>query len=244
MRVAMMSDVHLDGPEDAVQKLFLRFLERLEADELWLLGDVFHRFWTVADRPAPPYEEVFELLTKRIDGGLTVRWVPGNHDFALSTTLANRVGLVVSSTVQQQVGKLRVHAEHGDLCDTGWAYGLTSLVLRGPLFALWSQLIGFKRTWNLLGRLAGAAHYEGPITEGAVVRAQHARASKLLARGADLVVMGHTHVPVNTVGDAGRFVNLGAFDHARHILIVSDTGAHRFFVADDGAIRADDWADD
>jgi len=242
MRVAMLSDVHLDGPQDPVQTLFLRFVRDLQADELWLLGDVFHRFWTVADRPAPPYVEVFELISARIAEGLTVRWVSGNHDFALSSALAARTGLVVSAAVNAQIGGLRVHAEHGDRCDTGWSYALTSLLLRGPLFALWVRLIGFQRAWQLLGRLAGNAHVEGAVTGGRVVEAQRSGAADLLAGDIDLVVMGHTHVPVFDESSSGSFVNLGAFAHTRHVLVVEDARVERFRVTGEGELIPDPWA--
>ncbi len=244
MRVAMLSDVHLDGPQDHVQALFLRFVRDLQADELWLLGDVFHRFWTVADRPAAPYVEVFEVIGTRIAEGLTVRWVPGNHDFALSTALAVRTGLVVSQAIDAQIGDLNVHAEHGDRCDIGWSYALTSLLLRGPLFALWVRLIGFERAWRQLGRLAGSAHAAGPVTDRRVVEAQRVRATELLAGDTDLVVMGHTHVPVFDETTSGSFVNLGAFDHARHVLVVEDARVERFLVTEEGALSPDPWSGD
>ena len=183
-------------------------------------------------------------MASRIAGGLTVRWVSGNHDFALSTVLAERTGLVVSEEIDAQLGALKVHAEHGDRCDTGWSYALTSLVLRGPLFSLWVRMIGFERAWRLLGRLAGSAHAAGAVTDGRVVEAQRVRASELLAGDSDLVVMGHTHVPVFDKSRSGSFVNLGAFDHTRHVLVVEDARVERCIVTADGGLRPDPWSED
>jgi UDP-2,3-diacylglucosamine pyrophosphatase LpxH len=244
MRVAILSDVHLDGPEDEVQRLFLRFIRALEADELWLLGDVFHRFWTIADQPLSVYDEVFRVLRDRIQGGLRIRWIPGNHDFALSDHWAYSVGLDVSEvSIEADIGGCRVHAEHGDLADSSWSYALTTLALRGPLFSFALRLAGPKRAWTWLGRLAGTAHHEGPTVPVSVVAAQRRCAAGLLDRAADLVVMGHTHVPVRDVRSAGAFVNLGAFDKERHILIVEDGRVSRCRVELSGELVSDPWVD-
>lgn len=216
MRVALLSDAHLRGPEDPNQALLLRFLATLEADRVCLLGDVFSHWWHFGRTPFSAYAPVIEALRR-----FPLVFVPGNHDWHAASFFRGELGATVGDPVREHWDGLAVHLAHGDEADRSPGYRLTARVLRGRPFARMVDAMGPTRAWRFLGRLAGAPHAgEAPV---ALLSAQEAQARAHLREGADLVVFGHTHAPGLVRFPEGVYVNLG--DWVRH---------HTWLRVDDG----------
>ncbi|MFZ5478141.1 MAG: metallophosphoesterase family protein [Myxococcota bacterium] len=194
MRVALLSDAHLAGPDDPNQRRLVSFLATLEADRVCLLGDVFQHWWHWGDRPFARYAEVIAALRR-----FELSFVAGNHDFH-AVAFFRAMGADAGDTLDYEWDGLRVHLEHGDAVDGSLGYRALTALLRGRGFAAVLDRLPEERAWTLLGRLAGHGDVR---TDPKLVAAQHARAASL---DADLVVMGHTHAPELS----GRFCNLGA----------------------------------
>lgn len=205
MRVALVSDVHLGGPDDPNQARFLAWLAALEVDRLCLCGDVFHHWWHFGDRPFPAYAPVVDALAAR---GLPLVVLAGNHDFHAPAFFTP--GAPADVHLAEWDG-LRVRCAHGDHVDRSPGYRALSAVLRGRAFRTVVDTLGPDRGWRFLGRLGG----HGDIRpDPALVAAQEADARRHLAEGRDLVVYGHTHAPGVFRWPEGTYVNLG--DWVRH----------------------------
>lgn len=227
MLAALISDVHLVGLKDPTQDALVALLDGLDAQELVILGDLFHFWWGfpgVIDAEFTPTVAALHRLARR---GVRLRFVPGNHDFAVGETLRSLLSLEVAPRLDLTWGGRRFVLVHGDEADTSRGYTLTRWLLRGPIFAALMWALGPQRARRLGLRLAGgsralAAHQPKPW----LVAAQRAWAEAEVRAGrADVVVMGHSHQLEQTRLDGGgEYINLGDFTHDRRFLVVHDDG--------------------
>jgi len=215
MRVVLLSDAHLRGPDDPNQAHLLAFLAGLRADRLCLLGDIFQCWWHFGTRPFDAYVPVVEALR----GGPPLIFVPGNHDFHAARFFQAELGAEVASSLEVNWDGLRVHLAHGDGVDASPGYTTITALLRGRTFARLVDAMGHDRAWTFLRRVAGEPH---GVPSEALVAAQRLEAQQHIARGVDLVVRGHTHAPELTRLQEGHFANLGDWVSHHTYLVVSD----------------------
>lgn len=211
MRIALLSDAHLSGPDDPNQERLIRFFDRLEVDRLCLLGDIFQHWWHFRRdgrlEPFGAYAPVVAALRRH-----RLLFVPGNHDWHAAEFFREELGAEVGAALTATWDGLRVRLTHGDEADQRAGYRLASGLLRGRAFHALVDGLGPERGWRLLGRIAGQPHADRRPDE-ALLEAQRAQAARWL-EGADLAVCGHTHAPgVHAIG-RGHHVNLG--DQVRH----------------------------
>lgn len=213
MRVVLLSDAHLGGPDDPNQVRLLAFLEALECDRLCLLGDIFQHWWHFGREPFAAYAPVVAALRR-----FPLTFVPGNHDFLAAEWFRDELGAEVGAEISTCWDGLRVHLSHGDAADTSRGYRTASAVLRGRPFRTLVDTLGPKRGWGLLARIAGKPH---GVPDARLLLAQERIAAGLLATH-DLVVMGHTHAPSCERLGAGTYVNLGDWVRWHTWLLVED----------------------
>lgn len=222
MRLAAISDLHIgvhagrDGFGHAVGA-FARWFDTLVAshDRVVLVGDVWqsdHGAWpgsrasqlAAARRRAPELASRFERQL----------YVHGNHDAVARTSLGAPSERLI------EVDGLRLLFTHGHqfdpvangaqwLADAG-TYATGSLRRAGlARLARWfeDRDIAIKHA-----RFGGA---QGPYARGAAALAS--------ARGADVVVLGHTHAAELHQGRSAIYVNCGTCSDARREWVVIDT---------------------
>lgn len=221
----MVSDAHLQGQRDPVQHAFISWLEGLEADRLFLLGDIFHHWWTFRGQPMEQYTPVLEALEGVRGRGTELVYVPGNHDFGVGEFFRGHLGAEVGPAHTREVEGQRMLLAHGDEADASRGYRLLSRALRSGVFDQLVQALGPDRGTVLLRRLAGQVHV-GPTNEGPLVAAQRAWATARLGSGehqAHAAVMGHTHVLGRWDGPNGTVFHLGSWlDHRSWLEVVDD----------------------
>lgn len=213
MRVALLSDAHLAGPDDPNQAQVVAFLSTLQVDRLCLLGDIFQHWWHFGREPFAQYRPVVEALRR-----FPITFVPGNHDFLAAEWFRAELAAEVGATLSTVWDGLRVHLSHGDEADTSRGYQLASAALRGRPFRAFVDTLGPERGWRFLGRVAG---HPGGVPDGRLLLVQRSIAEGLLA-GHDLVVMGHTHAPSHDRLGSGAYVNLGDWVRWHTWLLVED----------------------
>ena len=190
MRVSVIGDVHCQGPSDPAQQKFLQWLGCLgHVDELWILGDLFHFGWAFPTGVHPMFAEVIDALREKVDAGLHIVFVPGNHDFGLAGLLASEVGIEVCGEHMRTVDGKRISLLHGDEVDTSVGYRLFRRVIRSQGFAAVMNVLGPTMGTAFLKRLAGEVSVGGSVWPSTRVGLM----SRLV--DADIVLMGHVHTP-------------------------------------------------
>ncbi len=203
MRVSVIGDVHCQGPNDPAQQKFLQWISDLDdVDELWILGDLVHFGWAFGSGVHPMFAEVIDALRLKIQSGIHILFVPGNHDFGLSQFFAAELGIEVRDAHIRNVDGTRIALLHGDELDTSMTYSWFRRFIRSRGFAVLINCLGPRLGTALLKRMAGEVSVGGdlwPSTRTGMLQ---------WLEDADLVLMGHVHTPWVHRGEEGAAVVL------------------------------------
>lgn len=226
MRIAALSDLHIGARPwmdefRHSERSFVRFLDRLEAEfeAIVLVGDIFQtdhcwipgrhgriRQFRLAQRRLP-------ALTKRF-AAAPYHYIYGNHDAIADELLA------APETHEIEADGLRVFFVHGHQYD--------------PLFRRAETLTRAASWFTGRLRFVGLRALAQRV-EGHDIRIKHRRfhrdsgpylsAGRLLLQKqrADVVVMGHTHVPVRVEMPEGIVVNSGSCSAGQLSYVAIDT---------------------
>ncbi len=201
LRAVFISDVHLGSANCHAQEL-AEFLESLNAEKLYLVGDIID-FWWMAQRRASwgaPQVRVVEALHRLAQSGVEIIYVPGNHD----RCVRQLCGLVLP---QMQIRRRAIHTTitgrrllvtHGDDYDNQTQFGGFQEKLGDWLY---EQILAGNRLTNQLGRKIGFRYWS--LAEflkrqsGAALRYIErfvaAGLDDAKCRGLDGIVCGHIH---------------------------------------------------
>lgn len=231
----MFSDVHLGVTPPTVERKLLGFLDhvRESAGSVIINGDLFD-FWfewrTVMPRAG---FRVLASLSRLTDAGIPVLWIAGNHDCWGGDLLTQDIGVTYHvGTWTGDVAGWRTRVDHGDgLRDVeDRRYRLLRRVLRNP----WS-IRAFRWIHPDLGsRIAlGSSHasrtYRARDGGEGLRRVAHAQLAA--TSGIDLLIYGHSHVPLLERSAAGVYANAGTW--------MDDT---TFLTIRDDAVRLHRWS--
>ncbi|APZ41891.1 UDP-2,3-diacylglucosamine diphosphatase [Acidihalobacter ferrooxydans] len=119
-RTLWISDLHL-GSSGAQAEDLLRFLRQTEVERIYLVGDIID-LWALRRHPHWPREhmEVVRYVLGRAADGVTVTYIPGNHDHAMRTYSGQRFGQVMieQRAIHVTADGRRLLIMHGDEFDT------------------------------------------------------------------------------------------------------------------------------
>ncbi len=121
MATLFISDLHLSQARPEKIELFQQLLQgpALQADAVYVLGDLFESFWIGVDDPRPPNKQVLNLLRDyTVRQGTRLVVMRGNRDFHIDQRFADATGceLIDDPHVIELDGE-RVLLMHGDtLC--------------------------------------------------------------------------------------------------------------------------------
>ena len=230
----LTSDVHLGSVPPGTEKAFHRWLRWAadEAGEIVLNGDVFD-FWFEFRTGVPRgYEQTLDVLREVVDSGVPVTMMGGNHDWWGDDYLTGEIGLeFLREPVVRDFSGFRTLLAHGDGLGTGdLGYRFLRRVLRGRLTIGAFRLLPPDLGCWIAGRVSQTEHRHGGPTEGERRRGERLREwahEQLASRPElDLVVLGHTHVPVRDEVAPGRwYVNAGDWLSHRSYLRLERGGA-------------------
>lgn len=221
MRVVMVSDLHIEGLDDPTQLRFVDWLDALQADELVLLGDLFHHWWGWRGAVSIAYVPVCAALLRLRARGVRLAVVPGNHDFALGPFFRDTLGADVRGWHAREIDGTSFALAHGDEADRRLGYVLTRMTLRGRFFAAIMRGLGPAWGTRLLCALAGRSR-SYPAPRPALLDAQRRWAIQRLSEGASVVVLGHSHSPGVETIRGGQLIRLGDWSRGRVWLDVVD----------------------
>ena len=118
--IEFISDIHLQSSETANFEAWSRYLSQVQADALFILGDLFE-VWVgddVLDSPEASFERQCLALIKQTSQRLPVFWMVGNRDFLLGERALLASGMqALNDPCEVQTTQDRWLLSHGDaLC--------------------------------------------------------------------------------------------------------------------------------
>lgn len=134
--ILFISDLHLSPRSPGATRLFFQFLARdaRQAEELFILGDLFET-WIGDDDMADPFNaEIVAALRAANDAGLRISLLHGNRDFLLGSRFAQAAGLsLISDPYVLSTAEWQFVLSHGDaLCLDDAAYMAFRAQVRNP----------------------------------------------------------------------------------------------------------------
>lgn len=219
-RALFLSDLHLGAAGCAAGRI-LTFLERNDADVIYLVGDILDIWDPLFLCWSPLHDRILDLLRARAARGVRLVYLTGNHDRALrrhgAAALTGRYHLpveVMDETFHHGGDGRRYLVLHGDACD-GRFLRLHICTRIG------SRLDGGLRLFDVLLRrlrLTVGAERRGPV-EAAICavnallyrghRHERRLADLARARSADAVICGHFHIAALHDRNGIRYINCG-----------------------------------
>ncbi len=200
-RSVFVSDVHL-GSRHCHAAEFADFLERLQCERLYLVGDIVDLWWMSMRRAAwsPAHNRVVEALHGLSREGTELLYVPGNHD----RSVRRFCGLMLPG---MQVRRRAIHVTadgrrllvvHGDDYDSITHFG--GLQERFGDWLYYRILTG-NRVLNRLRRRMGMRYWSlseflkrrSGAAERYIERFVQAGLDDVRARGLDGIICGHIH---------------------------------------------------
>lgn len=199
-RTVFISDIHL-GTRGCQAELLLDFIKHMECDTLYLVGDIIDGWKLKGGWYWPQsHNDVVQKILRLARKGVSVIYVPGNHDEVARDYCGVHFGGVVIArdAIHQTADGRRFLVTHGDEFDGvvqhakwlaflgDWAY--RTVLMLNTLFNHLRRRLGFGY-WSLSAylkvKVKNALHFIENF-EGAV--AEEAR-----RRGVDGVICGHIH---------------------------------------------------
>ncbi len=199
-KAVWLSDIHL-GYKDCRAEFLLDFLENIECEHLFLVGDVVD-FWALKRQIYWPisHQKVLQHLLDRAKSGCKVIYIPGNHDEPLRDYCGtNYQGLEVHRDyVYNSIAHGKLLLLHGDEFDSAvccgklqsWIgdHGYTFLLTLNRWYNRARARLGFPY-WSLANYIKNKVKN----ATAAIRRFEDAALFEAKRRGVDGVVCGHIH---------------------------------------------------
>ena len=208
MSTLFVSDLHLEAERPDIGNQFIEFLktDAMEADDLYILGDLFEA-WVGDDDPNTHYAKIKMAIRKVVDKGVPVYFMHGNRDFMIGRQFANETGVeILPDPYPVDMYGQKALLSHGDaLCTDDTQYQRVRRMTRDPD---WQASILAKPLKERL-RIAEEARRQSleqtlNLTMNIMDVNQDEVKRVITEHGVDVLLHGHTHRPgIHTV-DLGR----------------------------------------
>tara|TARA_Y100000590_G_scaffold465153_1_gene636614 strand:- start:1313 stop:2056 length:744 start_codon:yes stop_codon:yes gene_type:complete len=229
--IHIASDIHLGIVPRDTEDSFLRWLEYsgAVASDLILNGDLFD-FWFEFRSGIPKgHERVLEALRNLIDSGIPVTLMGGNHDWWGGPFLTEEIGVTfLRNPVIMDLAGFRTFIAHGDGLGRGnFGYRILRMMLRNRMIIRSFQWLDPDLGTALGNRISMTKHR---LNSPEPSDGEHIRSRVLQEWGQqklkdnqelNLVVLGHTHVPIiEEIGSERYYVNVGDWVNHRSYLVL------------------------
>ena len=209
LRALFISDLHLQAAHPRTAEAFFRFLaERaVDAERLYLLGDIFE-YWAGDDDLAEPFhQQVIAALRTLAGRGVDVYWMAGNRDFLVGAAFAHAARLTLLPEPQLlEAGGHTIALVHGDAqCTADANYMAFRAQVRQSAWQ--QQFLAMplaQRKAIIAGLREGSRSAQSAKSYDVMDVAPDAVADLYAASGADVIIHGHTHRPALHEDASGR----------------------------------------
>ena len=209
MTTLFVSDLHLEADRPDIGDQFINFLktDAMEADDLYILGDLFEA-WVGDDDPNTHYAKIKMAIRKVVDKGIPVYFMHGNRDFMIGRQFANETGVeILKDPHPCTMYGQKTLLSHGDaMCIDDVKYQKVREMTRNPD---WQAAILAKPLKERL-RIAEEARrqsLEQTINMSLdIMDVNQDEVKRVIQKyGVDILLHGHTHRPdVHTVDLGSR----------------------------------------
>lgn len=195
MKTLLLSDLHLPNEASPLRTAFARFLAgpAREADELYILGDLFE-YWIGDDVGLREYEaEAGELRTLRRHG-VRIFLMHGNRDFVVGHRFAQAAGVeLIADPLKVDLAGAPTLLSHGDIfCTDDHAYQRWRRISRNKL----GQAVFHLLPESQRLRIAGSARSGSRNKPGAIMDVNEGAVREAFRRHqVSRIIHGHTHRP-------------------------------------------------
>jgi len=198
-----ISDVHLGSVHSKAEQL-LQFLDRVECERLYLVGDIVD-VWAMQRRVHWPeaHTRVLRRILKFSRHGTEVIYIPGNHDQNFREFCGSEFGEVhIRKEVIHETGQgYRMLVTHGDELDFAVRYSRLNRFIGDIAYDL---LMWVNRRVNQVREALGKPYWSlakwvkvnVSQAEAAIRAYQHAAVNLVRDRGLDGIICGHLHYPL------------------------------------------------
>lgn len=239
-RAVFISDVHL-GTRTAQAAALLDFLRVVEADTIYLVGDIVD-FWKVRRGPHWPqaHNDVLQKLLRKTRKGTRIIFIPGNHDEGLRDFCGMHFGgiEIARNCIHTTAAGRRYAVLHGDEFDVvvRTAKWLAFLGDRGYEAALWfNNPLNWARRHLGLGYWSLSAYLKNRVKKAVsfIGAFEEAVAAEAQRNGCDGIICGHIHHAADRQIHGLHYLNCG--DWVESCTAIVETR--------DGELRIIDWLD-
>lgn len=224
MSTFFISDIHLDESHPEIARLFFDFLLSLQADALYILGDLFD-VWMGDDTATPFHQSIISALKSVVQKGIPIYLMPGNRDFLLGSAFEKASGcqLLSDPTVINLYGQPTL-LMHGDtLCTQDKRYLAFRRVVRNPYVQVVFLKLPLFIRQSIAQSLRQASQRHTAQTTAEIMDVTPALIPDIMRQyQVKQLIHGHTHRPAihyisQPQGQIRRIV-LGDWDCSGHML--------------------------
>ena len=217
VRSVFISDVHLGAPHAHAEEL-ADFLQSLECEQVYLVGDIVDLWWVARRRACWRASEtrVMNLLRLMPRKGIEVIYVPGNHDAALRALVGQQLaGIKVQSRAEHTLANgRRMLITHGDQFDRLVRFSGAQRALGSFLY---DGLLDLDATMNGIRKRLGVQRFSlanwiksrSGRTQIYIQRYEAAVLSYAQRKGFDGAICGHIHQPKLRLENGLIYANCG-----------------------------------
>lgn len=203
---------------------------RQSGGTLFILGDFFDFWFDKGNYVPPALNGIVDALQRIIEQGMEIHYIAGNHDYWIEGYLTRKLGLrFYPDALRFNWAGKEVFCLHGDhIVNDIERYHLIRRMLRHPLAIGLLKCLPAGWIYKLGERVSQYNKYtpNPPETPDFMISNMKAYLESMLAKGYDLAVSGHVHLP--------RLESVGQ----KQIAILGDWIFHRSYgVMDENGFR-------
>lgn len=230
-RSVFISDIHL-GTRGCKADFLLDFLNQVEADTIYLVGDIVDG-WRLKQSWYWPqsHDDVVQNILHKARRGTRVIFVPGNHDEFFRQYIGSHfAGVeVVTDCFHTTADGRRMYVLHGDLFDGIVRYAKWLALLGDWAYNLLLEInryFNVTRRWFGLGYWSLSAYLKNKVKNAVqyVNQFEEALAEEARRHGADGVICGHIHKAEMRMIDDVLYVNDGDWVESCTALVEHNDG--------------------
>ncbi|MFP4695790.1 UDP-2,3-diacylglucosamine diphosphatase [Thiohalospira sp.] len=235
VRTLFLSDVHLGTPDARAEEL-LAFLEGVECETIYLVGDIIdlHAMRRRGTTWPESHDAVLRHLFRRARAGVEVVFIPGNHDESFRDLAGTALGRirVAQEAVHTTADGRRMLVTHGDELDSAVCCNRLVSIAGDAGYAL---LLALNRATNRVRRRLGwpywslAGHIKSRLgrAQEYIRRFEDAALHLARERGFDGVICGHIHQARLRREGQGIYANDGDWVESCTALVEEPDGSLR-----------------